>query len=124
MASGIKSREVDFDDLFDPDIIGDGPVANGLKRGGTALHYANIIYGTRRADVGIKHAGTDVAALWAAKGTAVYVDLSGIPAGLGFEGSAPAGTQMQGRCGYTFSRDGAASVVRRRARQRHLGARE
>lgn len=109
MPSGIKSADVDFDDLFDPDIVGDGPVANGLAQNGTALRYANVIYGARRADVGIKDAGTDVAAKWATKGTAVYVDLSGIPPGLGFEGSAPAGSQMQGRCGYTFSRNGAAS---------------
>lgn len=72
MASGVKSKGVDLDDLFDPDIVGDGPVAAGIKSGGVALKYAALKYGTKRADVGIADAGVDVSNKWAAKGTASY----------------------------------------------------
>lgn len=78
MASGIKSKGVDFDDLFDPDIIGDGPTAPNLRSNNTPLRYAALKYGTKRADVGIDENGVDVSNKWAAKGTAVYK--------LGFDG--------------------------------------
>lgn len=72
MASGHRNGQVDFDDLFDPDIIGDGPVANGYAAKHVGLRYAHVRYGTRRADVGYRIGGQDVASLWAAKGTATY----------------------------------------------------
>lgn len=64
----------DFDDLFDPDVIGDGYTATFLRRAdGTPLRYASASYGSVRADVGARDAtGVDVARRWAAKGTAVY----------------------------------------------------
>lgn len=73
MASGVKSAGVDLDDLFDPDIVGDGPIAPGVKSGGVPLKYAALKYGTKRANVGIADAGGDASNLWAAKGTAKYL---------------------------------------------------
>lgn len=78
MASGHRSGGVDFDDLFDPDVIGDGPVAGFLRRAdGSPLRYAHIQYGTQRADVNRRSGNVDVARLWAAKGTASYVSDGG-----------------------------------------------
>ena len=67
-----KSKGVDFDNLFDPDVVGDGPVAADYKQGGAPIKYAALKYGTKRADVGYKQADVDVSNLWAAKGTASY----------------------------------------------------
>ncbi|MBD9478521.1 hypothetical protein [Pseudoxanthomonas sp. PXM02] len=73
MAKNIRSGGVDFDDLFDPDVMGDGPSATFLKSGGVPLKYAALSYGTKRADVGYRDsADVDVSNLWAAKGTALY----------------------------------------------------
>jgi len=73
MTSGFRSQGVDFDDLFDADVMGDGPTAGGLRRpGGTALRYAHVRYGQKRADVSYRIGGQDVSNLWAAKGTAAY----------------------------------------------------
>jgi hypothetical protein len=62
---------VNFDDLFDPDVIGDGPTMS-LWNNGPPLRYAALKYGQQRADVGFSQSGVDAAHLWAAKGTAVY----------------------------------------------------
>lgn len=64
----------EFDDLFDPDVIGDGPVASWLRRAdGTPLRYAHIRYGQKIADVGRRREdGLDVTNLWAGKGTTNY----------------------------------------------------
>lgn len=73
MASGYRYQGVDFDDLFDPDITGDGPVAGTYRRAdGQPLRYAHVQYGSRRGDVGRRQGGSDLATLWAAKGTASY----------------------------------------------------
>ena len=72
MAKGYASASVDFDALFDPDVMGDGPPATGYASNGVALRYAALKYGTKRADVGFRTNGVDVANLWAAKGTAAY----------------------------------------------------
>ncbi len=73
MASGYRFQSMDFDDLFDPDIMGDGPIASTYRRpGGQPLRYAHAKYGARRGDVGRRQGGQDVASLWAAKGTASY----------------------------------------------------
>lgn len=72
MASGIKSNGVDLDDLFEPDVKGDGPAAPGVQSGGVPRRYAALKYGSKRANVGIANAGSDVSNLWAAKGTAIY----------------------------------------------------
>lgn len=73
MSSGYASGGTDFDDLFDPDVMGDGPTAAGYSANGALLKYAALSYGTKRADVGYSVAGVDVSNLWAAKGTAVYL---------------------------------------------------
>lgn len=72
MASGVKSNGVDLDDLFDPDVKGDGPTAPGIQSNGVPLRYAALKYGSKRSNVGIQNAGVDVSNLWAAKGTAIY----------------------------------------------------
>jgi hypothetical protein len=72
MPTEFVSDGVDFDDLFDPDIMGNGPPATWLENNGVPLRYAALSYGTKRADVGYDDAGVDVSNLWAAKGTAVY----------------------------------------------------
>jgi len=73
MTSGFRFQGVDFDNLFDPDLMGDGPAAAGLRQqGGAQLRYAHIRYGQKRADVGFRVGGQDVSNLWAAKGTATY----------------------------------------------------
>jgi len=76
MAKGFLSDGVDFDDLFDPDVVGDGPSATWLTSDGVALRYARLQYGQKRADVGFYDNGVDVSNLWAAKGTAVYAKIS------------------------------------------------
>lgn len=68
--TGFRSG-ADFADLFDPDIIGDGPTAWNY-RSGAAVRFAHIQYGQQRADVGYRIDGVDVARMWAAKGTAAY----------------------------------------------------
>jgi len=69
--SGYRTAGQDLDNLFDPDTVGDG-AAVALYQGGVPRRYANIKYGSKRADVGYKNGGTDVSNYWAAKGTAVY----------------------------------------------------
>lgn len=73
MAKGFTSDGVDFDDLFDPDVMGDGPAAVWLENNDVPLRYAALAYGTKRADVGYDDNGVDVSNLWAAKGTAVHI---------------------------------------------------
>lgn len=72
---------VDFDDLFDPDVQGDGPTASFLRTAsGVPLRYADISYGSKGPNVGYRtSAGVDVSNLWAAKGTATYVTDGGVP---------------------------------------------
>jgi len=76
MPSGYRSGGVDFDDLFDPYVIGTPLPPTGYRVAGVDLagRYAPAIFGTTRAPVGYRIAGgADVATLWAAKGTANYV---------------------------------------------------
>lgn len=77
--SDYKSNGVDFDDLFDPDVQGDGPTAPTFKNRGTPLRYADIKYGSKRADVGYADAAGDLSNKWAAKGTAVYAHVIADP---------------------------------------------
>jgi hypothetical protein len=110
MASGVKSAGVDLDDLFDPDTVGDGPSAAGVKSGGVPLKYAALKYGTKRANVGIANGGTDVSNLWASKGTASYalpIDGQAFAATgqalTGQEGTITATAQFQANADGTFS---------------------
>lgn len=75
MASGFRNNAgVDFDNLFDPDVQGDGYTATFLRRSdGTPLRYAAAKYGQPGPTVGYRDSGgTDVGPKWAAKGTAHY----------------------------------------------------
>ena len=69
-----NSAGVDFDNLFDPDVMGDGYVATFLRNSsGQGLHYAAAKYGTPGPTVGFRdNTGADVGPKWAAKGTANY----------------------------------------------------
>lgn len=72
MASGYRVNGVDFDDLFDPDVMGNGPAAPGFRANGQPLRYAHIQYGSKGPNVGRRQAGVDISTLWARKGSAVY----------------------------------------------------
>ena len=63
-----------LDAMFDPDAVGDGPVATlYTDTGGVTVKYAALKYGTQRANTGFRIAsGADFASLWASKGTANY----------------------------------------------------
>lgn len=78
MPSGYRSGGVDFDELFDPDVMGNGPTAPGYRANGQALRYAHIQYGSKGPDVGRREGGVDISNKWARKGSAVYA--------LGFNG--------------------------------------
>jgi len=67
----MKSQGVLFSDLFDPDVIGDGPKA-GFDVSGVPQHFAALKYGLKRANIGYAINGSDLSNLWAAKGTASY----------------------------------------------------
>ena len=74
-------------DVYDPDVIGDGPVAaiNGIgyrDAGGNLLRFAAIGYGSAAPSHGYRLAdGRDFSALWAKKGSASYNDAIVIPFG-------------------------------------------
>lgn len=75
MASGFRnSSGQDTDDLFDADVVGDGPVATFMRRSdGSPLRYAAARYGTPGAPLGFRDAGgSDMGPQWARKGTATY----------------------------------------------------
>jgi hypothetical protein len=74
--SGFRNASgIDFDNLFDPDVSGDGPSAVGFRNSdGSLLRYAAVAHGQQGAPTGFRLAkGADVCTLWAAKGTASYV---------------------------------------------------
>ncbi|UNP28097.1 hypothetical protein [Lysobacter gummosus] len=79
MATLIKHQGLLFEDLFDPDIMGDGPVAGRCFHNGQPLRFAHIQYGRKRADVNFRVNNVDVSNLWAAKGTASYISRGGVP---------------------------------------------
>lgn len=64
----------DTDNLYDSDVVGDGPVASFLRRqDGTPLRYAAAQYGQPGPILGMRYAdGTDVGPKWARIGTASY----------------------------------------------------
>lgn len=71
-----------WEDLFDADIIGDGTPAHSFTDEGVPMRFAHVQYGQKRADIGftvrINGVDVDVASLWAAKGTAVYINASAV----------------------------------------------
>ncbi|HEV2678912.1 MAG TPA: hypothetical protein VGV14_00275 [Rhodanobacter sp.] len=66
------------EDVYDPDIVGDGPTASisgiGYRNAaGVLLKFAALSYGTAAPNHGYRLSdGRDFSALWAKKGTAVY----------------------------------------------------
>ena len=75
MASGYRNAAgVDFDDLYDPDVVGDGQnVGNYRKSNGVGVQYANIKYGVKGPDVGYRTpGGVDLSTFWAKKGSTGY----------------------------------------------------
>lgn len=106
MASGYRRDGFDFDDLFDADVMGDGPTTPNARSGGAPLRYAHIQYGSKRADVGYRQGGVDVSNLWAAKGTASYVSDGGLPSELRRTVVAPPGQTANATVSFSFNRDG------------------
>lgn len=75
MTSGIASKGVDLDNIFDPYVAGTTKArAAGLNVAGsdTSNRFANIIYGTAAAATGIQSQSADLNTLYAKKGTATY----------------------------------------------------
>lgn len=83
MTGRFQAQGIPWEDLFDADIIGDGPQAHAFTDNGTPMRFAHIQYGSKRADIGftvrIDGVVVDVSNLWAAKGTAMYVNTAAIP---------------------------------------------
>lgn len=101
---------VPLHELFDPDIMGDGPAALGFRDGGVPLKFASIEYGSKGPDVLKRSGGVDLSNLWAAAGTAVYVNLDGFPELIENiqEGSSPPVTSS---AGFTFYRNGTFDTI-------------
>ena len=96
-----------LEELFDPDLVGDGPVAWGLQDDAAVpLRFAHIKYGTKGPDVGyFTPDDVDVSNLWASKNSAVYVSDGGVPHSLETdEVGSPAG--VTARAGLTYRRGG------------------
>jgi hypothetical protein len=98
MTSGFRnSAGVDFDDLYDPDVVGDGYTATFLRRSdGTPLRYASASYGTPGDAIGFRdQAGADVGTRWARKGTANYWSVVNMSAH-GYDHSTTSGVAVLG----------------------------
>ena len=96
-----------LEELFDPDLVGDGPIAWGLQDDAAVpLRFAHIKYGSKGPDVGyFTPDDIDVSNLWAAKNSAVYVNDGGVPRRLETsEVGSPAG--VTARAGLTYHRSG------------------
>ena len=80
MTTGIQSKGVDLDSIFDPYVTGTSPGLTGIQSAGTDIHtrYAPLVYGTAAPTTGIAckvgGAGSfvDLNTLFAARGTAIY----------------------------------------------------
>lgn len=80
MTTGIRSKGVDLDSIFDPYVTGTSPGLTGIENAGVDIHtrYAPLVYGTQAAATGtackVGGAGSfvDLNTLFAAKGTAKY----------------------------------------------------
>lgn len=107
----------DFDDLFDPYVMGTKPANTGFRTADgvdLAHRYAPIEFGTKRADVGYRiTSGADVSNLWAAKGTSAYA--------LPIDGQifrisnvVPPGQQGSASCRFRLTDTGEYRVIRTR----------
>lgn len=80
MSTGIASKAVDLDSIFDPYVQGTSPGLTGIRRAGADINtrYAPLVYGIQAAATGIlcKVGGAgsfvDLNTLFAAKGSAQY----------------------------------------------------
>jgi len=75
VTSGIASKGVDLDSIFDPWLSGTSKArATGISVAGSDLNnrFAPLIYGSSAAATGIQSQGADLNTLFAAKGTAKY----------------------------------------------------
>lgn len=75
MTSGIASKGVDLDDIFDPWQPGTSKArATAISSAGADINgrYAPLVYGSSAAATGIHSQGADLNTLFAAKGTANY----------------------------------------------------
>lgn len=101
------------EDVYDPDVIGDGPTAQiggiGYRvAGGVLLKFAKLSYGTAAPNHGCRLAdGRDFSALWAKKGTAVYT----LPIN-GGSYTASRNTRGDAKLVFNMKNDGTYSVVR------------
>lgn len=109
MPTGYRKAGVDFEDLFDPDIMGDGPEAENVKSGGVPLKFADIAYGTKGDDVGIREGGVDISNKWAAFGTAVYVNPEAIPELMEDSDTQPSAPAVS-TVAFTFNSDGSMTL--------------
>lgn len=101
---------VPLHELFDPDIMGDGPDAPGFREGGVPLKFASIAYGSKGPDVKKREGGFDISNKWASAGTAVYVNLDAFPElieDVQVGSSAPTTSSV----GFTFHRNGTFITV-------------
>jgi hypothetical protein len=109
MPTGYRKTAQDFEDRFDPDIMGDGPEAANVKSGGVPLKFADISYGTKGPDVGIREGGVDISNKWAAAGTAVYVDPEAVPLLMEDLAGGPSGPQVSS-VAFQFNSNGSMTL--------------
>lgn len=110
MPTRITIGGVDLEDLFAPDIIGDGPTVPGLTVGGVPIKFADISYGLLGADTEITEGGVDIKNKWAAAGTAYYVSLDGFPA-LIEDFATGSSAPVSSAASFTFHPDGTYSTT-------------
>lgn len=105
-----RHNGVPLHELFDPDIMGDGPAAPGFRESNVPLKFASIAHGSKGPDVKKRSGGVDISNLWAAAGTAVYVSLDAFPELIESiaEGSSAPVTSSSG---FTFLRNGTFTTV-------------
>lgn len=109
MSGRFLKQNTPWEELFDPDIIGDGPQASAFLDEGTPMQFAHVQYGQKRNDIGftVRIAGVDVdvTSLWAAKGTARYVIASAVPS-LIYALSEGSSAPVSSSASISFGRDG------------------
>lgn len=107
MPASLSSQSIDFDALFEPEVAGNGVAAPGLSSGGAPLRYAARALGSKRANVGVSHGGSDVSNLWAARGSVVYVSDGGLPGALAnYLQGPPGGPSLTASVSFEYRSDG------------------
>lgn len=110
MAYPYNNRNIPLTELFDPDVMGDGPTAPNMQVAGVPLRFAHIKYGSKRANVGYTEKNVDVSNKWAAKGTAHYALPIDGQTFTGFS-SGNISSAMDASAKITIKADGTYSVV-------------